>query len=104
MHICIYICIYISSKSYLDLGNNIVLMAMTFSCFNKRSILSSLNVLLANILCSNAFSIFLIATNSPSASVAYLSLAATTIPYAPYPTIYIYIHTYISIIKTDQNL
>ena len=52
----------------------------TFSWASKRSIFSSLNVLLVNTLCSKAFSIFLMATRSFSGSLAFLSLAATTTP------------------------
>lgn len=56
----------------------------------RRKILSSLNVLFAKILCSKAFSIFLIATKLLSESSRFLSDAATTTPYAPYPTIFIF--------------
>lgn len=58
----------------------------TFSCRRRRRILSSRSVLLVKILCSNAFSIFLIATRLASGSEIDLSLAATTRPYAPWPT------------------
>ena len=66
-----------SSNSSLDLGNKIVLILIIFSCYTALKILSSLKVLFVNILCSKAFSIFLIATKL---SWFYLSVAATTIP------------------------
>lgn len=75
-----------SSNSSRDFGNMIVQILMIFSCLRSLSNLSSLRVLLANILCSNALSIFLMATSYLLLSLAYLSLAATTIPYAPCPT------------------
>lgn len=66
-----------SSNSSLDLGSKIVLIFITFSCRIILNILSSLRVLLVNILCSKAFSIFLIAIRL---SCACLSIAATTMP------------------------
>ena len=51
----------------------------TFSCLSNLSNFSSRSVLLVNILCSKAFSIFLIATKLFS-SEAFLSFAATTTP------------------------
>ena len=55
----------------------------TLSCCNNLNSFNSLKVLLVKILCSNAFSIFFIATNL---LLSFLSFAATTTPYAPYPT------------------
>ena len=71
---------YISLNSLRDLGFNIVLMVMTLSCCSSLMIFNSLSVLYANTLCSNAFSIFLMATKLFSWSSASRSLAATTTP------------------------
>lgn len=74
-----------SSNSSLDFGSMIVFIPMMFSCLSSLSNFNSLSVLFVNILCSKAFSIFFIATKLFSSSTAFLSFAATTIPYAPYP-------------------
>ena len=86
---------YISSKSSLDFGNNSVLNPIiykkkffnktfskvtTFSCFKSLKIFNSLRVLFVKTLCSNAFSIFFIATKLASGSGDFLSLLATTTP------------------------
>lgn len=65
----------------------IIIFFYTFSCLISLKILNSLKVLFAKILCSNAFSIFLMATKLLSESSRFLSDAATTTPYAPYPTL-----------------
>ena len=80
---------YMSSNSSRDLGKIIVSMLMMFSCLSSFSSRSSRNVLLAKILCSNALSIFFIATSYFPSVLHSLSLAATTIPYAPCPTTFI---------------
>ena len=58
-------------------------MPITLSCYNNLNNLISLRVLLVYILYSKAFSVFFIAKDLFFPSI--LSIAATTIPYAPYP-------------------
>lgn len=77
---------YTSSNYSLDLGRMIVSMLMIFSCLSSLSSLNSRRVRFAKILCSKALSIFLMATRSFPSVFDSLSLAATTMPYAPCPT------------------
>lgn len=72
-----------SSNVSNESGSIIVLNPSKLSCYNNLNIFNSLSVLYINILCSNAFSIFLIATKLLSGSSASRSFAATTKPYAP---------------------
>ena len=76
---------YSSLNSANEAGLRMLLIERTFSWLSIRIIFNSRNVLNVNTLCSNAFSIFLIATKLLSL-FSVLSFAATTTPYAPEPT------------------
>jgi hypothetical protein len=95
---------YMSSNYSRDFGRMIVSMLMIFSCLSSFRRRSSRNVRLANILCSNALSIFFIATSYFPSVLHSLSLAATTIPYAPWPTLLAKILTHIDDLVPIWNL
>jgi hypothetical protein len=85
--------LYISSNSSLDFGSIILSTDITLknkyfitlSCYNNLWSLNSLRVRLANNRYSNAFTIFFMATRLLPTST-YVSSAAITTPYDPYPT------------------
>lgn len=74
-----------------------------FSCLSNLKSLSYLRVLLAKILWSKTLSIFLIATYCLFLSYIYRSLAATTVPYAPCPTIINYSFTHVDYLISLVN-